>query len=65
MGREYGLSYILLAINKADKTAFRELYESLVSLFGDKNIIQEARACNSFKDFEQLIYNHTCPPKIL
>lgn len=55
----------LLAINKADKTAFRELYESLVSLFGDKNIIQEARACNSFKDFEQLIYNHTCPPKIL
>ncbi len=55
----------LLAINKADKTAFRELYESLVSLFGDKNTIQEARACNSFKDFEQLIYNHTCPPKIM
>lgn len=50
----------LLAINKADKTTFRERYESLVSLFGDDHIIQEIRNCNSFKDFEQLIYNHTC-----
>lgn len=49
----------LLAINKADKQTFRELYESLVSLFGNENIIQEARNCRSFKEFEQLIYSHT------
>lgn len=55
----------LLAINKADKTTFRELYESLASLFGDENIILEIRKCNSFKDFEQLIYNHTSPPKTI
>lgn len=55
----------LLAINKADKTTFRELYESLVSLFVDDDIIQEMRGCSSFKNFEQLIYNHTSRPKVL
>lgn len=55
----------LLAINKADKTTFRELYESLVSLFGEDDIIQEMRGCSSFKDFEQLIYNHTSRSKVL
>jgi len=48
----------LLAINKADKQTFRNLYESLISLFGDENMIQEARNCSSFEDFENLIYNH-------
>lgn len=49
----------LLAINKADKQTFRELYESLVSLFGDESIAQEARNCRSFKEFEQLVYSNT------
>lgn len=48
----------LLAINKADKQTFRNLYESLISLFSDENMIQEARNCGGFKDFERLIYNH-------
>ncbi len=48
---------LLLAINKADKKTFRELYESLISIFNDKSIIQEIKDCDSFKDFEMLIYN--------
>lgn len=48
----------LLAINKADKKAFRELYESLISLFGEDSILNEVRGCDSFKDFERIIYTH-------
>lgn len=48
---------LLLAINKADKRTFRELYESLISLFSEDSIIQEVKNCTSFKDFETLIYN--------
>lgn len=49
---------LLLAINRADKKTFRELYESLINLFGMENILQETRSCNSLKDFEHLIYNY-------
>ena len=48
----------LLAINKADKQAFRDLYESLISLFTDATMIQEIRSCENFSDFEHLIYSH-------
>ena len=48
----------LLAINKADKNTFRELYESLISLFSKDTLIQEIRNCTSFKDFRLLIYNY-------
>lgn len=47
----------LLAINKADKQNFRYLYESLISLFSDDEIIQEVKNCKQFKDFENLIYS--------
>lgn len=47
----------LLAINKADKQNFRYLYESLISLFGEDDIIQEIKNCQNFKDFKKLIYS--------
>lgn len=47
----------LIAINKADKRTFRILYESLISLFDEDDIIQEIRNCTSFKDFEKIIYS--------
>lgn len=49
---------LLLAINRADKTVFRELCESLINLFQEENILHEVRNCISLKDFKQLIYNH-------
>lgn len=48
---------LLLAINKADKKTFRQLYESLISLFSEDSIIQEVRNCITFQDFETLIYS--------
>lgn len=48
----------LLAINKADKKTFRELYESLISLFSNDSILQEARSCTTFQDFETLVYSN-------
>lgn len=49
---------LLLAINKADKKIFRELYESLISLFSEDSILGEVRTCGSFEDFERIIYTH-------
>ena len=49
---------LLLAINKADKKTFRELYESLISLFGNNNMLNEARTCGRFEDFEKIIYTY-------
>ena len=49
---------LLLAINKADRKIFRELYESLISLFSEDSILGEVRACRSFEDFERIIYTH-------
>ncbi|MFR6361366.1 BglG family transcription antiterminator [Amedibacterium intestinale] len=48
---------LLLAINKADKKTFRELYESLISIFSEDSVLQEIKNCTSFEDFESLIYN--------
>lgn len=47
----------LLAINKADKREFRNIYESLISLFSEPSIISLVRNCTCFKDLENLIYN--------
>ena len=46
---------LLLAINKAEQHTFRNLYESLISLFSEDIIIQEIRNCTSFNAFEKLI----------
>lgn len=48
---------LLLAINKADKKNFRLLYESLISLFGEDSMIQKVRKCDSFEEFEALIFH--------
>lgn len=45
----------LLAINKADKRSFRNLYESLISLFGEPSMIPVIRNCESFHDFEKIV----------
>lgn len=49
---------LLLAINKADKKRFRHIYESLINIFNDKNILQEVRNCTSFSEFESLIHSY-------
>lgn len=49
---------LLLAINKADRKTFRDLYESLISLFSDDNILQEIKGCTTFKEFSSLIYSY-------
>lgn len=48
---------LLVAINKADKQTFRELYEALVMLFSDEQVIELTRECNSFAKFEELVYS--------
>lgn len=47
----------LLAINKADKKTFRDLYESLIMIFTEYSILQEVRTCDSFQEFERLVYH--------
>lgn len=49
---------LLIAINKADKQTFKELYEALVMLFSDEQMIQLIKECTSFADFEE--YLHSC-----
>lgn len=48
---------LLIAINKADKNVFRNLYESFISLFSESNMIFEIKKCNTFNKFKTLIYN--------
>ena len=46
----------LLAINKADRKTFRELYESLITIFSNQAILQEVKNCISFDQFRALIF---------
>ena len=46
---------LLLAINKADRHLFREVYESLISLFGDSYVLKQISQIKSFDDFRKLI----------
>lgn len=50
---------LLLAINKADKRTFRELYESLIALFSHEAVIQEVKSFGTFQQFKEFIYLHT------
>lgn len=47
---------LLVAINKIDKYLFHDLYETLVLLFSEQSMIEQAKECHNFKDFEDLIY---------
>ena len=49
---------LLLAINKADKRAFRELYESLITIFSNDIIQYEISDITDFQDFKSLVYVH-------
>lgn len=46
---------LLVAINKADKQTFKELYEALVMLFSDYHVMELVKECTSFHDFESLV----------
>lgn len=48
---------LLVAINKADKQAFRELYEALVMLFSEDKVMELVKECSTFENFENLIYS--------
>lgn len=48
---------LLLAINKADKQTFHALYEALISLFCDNDMIQDIKNCTDFDSFKNLIYS--------
>ncbi|WP_416324518.1 BglG family transcription antiterminator [[Eubacterium] hominis] len=47
---------LLVAINKVDKKIFHDLYEALVILFSNDTVMEAAKECQSFQDFEQLVY---------
>lgn len=47
---------LCVAINAADKRTFHELYEALVVLFSNESVMNMAKLCNTFQDFEKLIY---------
>lgn len=48
----------LIAINKADRKVFKDLYEFIISLCNKIDIIEKIRNCSSFNDFEQIIYDN-------
>lgn len=45
----------LVAINQLDKEEFRQLYEALVNLFVENEVVEKARKCTNFQDFKNLI----------
>lgn len=48
---------LLLAINKADKKTFRELYESLINIFTEQKTIYKLNDCNNLQEFKKIIYD--------
>jgi lichenan operon transcriptional antiterminator len=46
---------LMIAINKQDSNAFKELYESLVIIFSEENNIELFKECNSFEEFENTL----------
>ncbi len=49
---------LLIAINRADRKIFRELYESIINLFEEEDMIQRARGCTTFKEFKDFIQTY-------
>ena len=48
----------LIAINKADRKTFKELYEFIISLCNNKDIMKLIKECSSFNTFKKIINNH-------
>jgi lichenan operon transcriptional antiterminator len=46
---------LMIAINKQDNNAFKELYESLVVIFSEENNIDIFKECESFEKFENTL----------
>lgn len=49
---------LLVAINKVDKQIFHDLYEALVILFSNDQVMEQVSECTTFIDFENLIYSN-------
>lgn len=47
---------LLIAINEFDKKTFKNLYEAIISLFDNNDIINLTKNCTTFKDFRNLVY---------
>ena len=49
----------LIAINRSDRQKFRELYESLISLFSEGADPQKLKDCSTFEKFTEMIFSLT------
>ncbi len=49
---------LLVAINEHDTILFKELYEALILLFSQQDVIRRICACHSFEEFQQLILSY-------
>lgn len=47
---------LLIAINEFDKKTFKNLYEAIISLFDNNDIINLTKNCTTFTDFKNLVY---------
>lgn len=48
----------MIAFNKLDNKHFHELYESLISLFNEQDVISEIKKCKDFDDFKNIIIHN-------
>lgn len=49
---------LLVAINKADKSIFHELYEALVALFSKEEVVNQVKECTTFQNFKNLVFEY-------
>lgn len=47
----------LIAINRSDRQKFREIYESLISLFSEGADVQKLKDCTTFEKFKEMIFS--------
>lgn len=48
----------MIAFNKLDNKHFHELYESLISLVNEQDVISEIKRCKDFDDFKNIIIHN-------
>lgn len=49
---------LVIAINEFDRNTFRHLYEALIALFSDNEIVNESTRCTNFEEFKNLILSN-------
>lgn len=47
---------LLLAINKADQHKFQVIYESLIDLFSEPEVLQKLRKCQTYSEFRDFLF---------